>query len=226
MDGSTVILVSPAEPPVLKAIGVSSPIPERFGADFYWATEGGVSVGVQRKEVKDLVNSLHNGLLAKEIAKMNALDLRVLLIEGNFRWNVNGTSSAVNGWSKAQLRGLIFSMQSQGFWTLMTESREDTIESVSQLQRYLDKDNHTLIRNRPKATNSWGKATNRDWAVHLLQSFDGVAVATAESIYDHFEGVPLVWTVTREEMREVKGVGPKRAETLMDAIPSITDLDV
>lgn len=220
------ILVSPAEPPVLKAIGTSSPIPERFGADFFWQTAEGQSVGVQRKEVKDLVNSLHNGLLGKEIAKMNALDLRILLIEGNFRWNVNGTSSAVNGWSKVQLRGLSYSMQSQGFWVLYTESREETIECVSQLQKYLDKANHSLIRNRPKATSSWGKATNRDWAVHLLQSFDGVAHTTAESIYDHFEGVPLVWTVTKEEMMQVKGVGAKRAETLMEAIPSITDLDV
>lgn len=220
------ILVSPAEPPVLKAIGISSPIPEKYGADFYWATEAGLSVGVQRKEVKDLVNSLHNGLLGKEIAKMNALDLRVLLIEGNFRWNVNGTSSAVNGWSRQQLRGVIYSMQSQGFWTLLTESREDTIESVSQLRSYLDKNTHSLIRNRPKATNSWGKATNRDWAIHLLQSFEGVAVGTAEAIYDHFEGVPLVWTVTKEEMIQVKGVGPKRAESLMEAIPSIEDLDI
>lgn len=185
-----------------------------------------MSVGVQRKEVKDLVNSLHNGLLAKELAKMNALDLRILLIEGNWRWNTNGTSSAVNGWSKMQLRGVIFSMQSQGFWTLLTDSREDTIESVSQLRKYLDKNNHSLIRSRPKATNSWGKATNRDWGIHLLQSFDGVAVGTAESIYDHFEGVPLCWTVTKEEMREVKGVGPKRAESLMEAIPSIETLDV
>lgn len=220
------ILVSPAEPPVLKAIGQSSPIPERYGADFWWATSEGASVGVQRKEVRDLVNSLHNGLLGKEVAKMEALDVRVLLIEGSFRWNTNGTSMAVNGWSIQQLRGLTFSMFSQGFWVVQTESREGTIELVSQLRKYLDKGSHSLIRHRPKAQGSWGKATNREWAVHLLQSFDGVAVGTAESIYDHFEGVPLAWTITKDEMKEVKGVGPKRAESLMTALPSITDLDV
>lgn len=220
------ILVSPAEPPVLRAIGTNSPIPEKFGSDFYWVTELDQSVGVQRKEVRDLVNSLHNGLLAKEIAKMNGLDVRILLIEGNFRWNTNGTSSAVNGWSKAQLRGLVFSMHLQGFWVLHTDSREETIESVSQLKNYLNKTTHSLIRNRPKATSSWGKADNRDWGVHLLQSFEGIAVCMAESIYDFFEGVPLAWIVTKDEMMEVPGVGKKRADSLMEAIPSIESLEI
>lgn len=220
------IFVSPAEPSVLRAIGVNSPVPEQYGSDFWWSTAEGQSVGIQRKEVKDLVNSLHNGLLAKELAKMNALDLRILLIEGNFRWTTNGSSSAVNGWSKKQLRGLTFSLWSQGFWTLSTESREDTIETVSHLKSYLEKNNHSLIQSRPKATSSWGKATNRDWAIHLLQSFNGVAVGTAGNIYDHFEGVPLAWTVTKDEMKQVKGVGEKRAESLLEALPSIADFDV
>lgn len=222
------ILISPAEPPVLKAIGTVSAIPEKFGADFYWLTEAGLSVGVQRKEVKDLVNSLHNGLLGKELSKMKAgnLDIIILLIEGNFRWATNGTSGAVTGWSKVQLRGLTYSMQSQGFWVLSTDSREDTIESLSQLKKYLDKNNHSLVATRPKATSSWGKASNRDWAIHLLQSFDGVSVVTAGAIFDHFEGVPLAWTITRDQMIEVKGVGAKRADTLMEAIPSIMDLDI
>lgn len=218
------IFVSPAEPLVLKTVGTSSIIPEKYGADFYWVTADEQSVGVQRKEVKDLVNSLHNGLLAKEIAKMNQLDIRILLIEGNWRWNTGGTSSTVNGWSLTHLRGVIFSMHSQGFWVLHTDHKEGTIESLLQLKNYLDKPTHSLIRNRPKATSSWGKADNRDWGIHILQSFDGVAVGTAEAIYDHFEGVPLCWTVTKDEMKEVKGVGPKRVESLTEALPTIDEI--
>lgn len=215
------ILVSPAEPAVLKAVGPSSPIPEKYGADFFWQTAGGDSVGVQRKEVKDLVNSLHNGLLGKELAKMNQLDLRIMLVEGDFRWTTSGASGSVNGWTKAQQTAIEFSFALQGLWIVRTENKEETILTILSLQKFLDKDNHSLIRNRPKASSSWGKADNKDWAVHLLQSFDGVAANTAERIYDHFEGVPLCWTVTKDELMEVKGVGAKRAETLMTALPNI-----
>jgi ERCC4-type nuclease len=52
----------------------------------------------------------------------------------------------------------------------------------------------------------------------LLQSFEGIGPAAAEGIYDHFEGVPLEWSVTPEELQEIDGIGPKTAEKLMDSL--------
>jgi DNA polymerase/3'-5' exonuclease PolX len=40
----------------------------------------------------------------------------------------------------------------------------------------------------------------------------------AKRIVKHFEGLPLGWTVTKEEMLKVEGVGPKTIESLWDAL--------
>lgn len=214
------ILVSPAEPPYLRDFGTVSSIPEKFGADFYFSVNG-ESVGVQRKEIRDLVNSLHDGRIAKELGQLKAVDIPVLIVEGDWKWTTAGGSMMVSGWSRTQFRGLMFSLQSQGLWVLQSDTQTETIESVFALKKWLEKGTHSLARNRPKADGgSWGKATSRDWGVHLLQSFEGVGVGVAEAIYDHFGGVPLTWTTDEKTLRDVKGLGPKRITSLMEALPS------
>lgn len=212
------VLISPAEPEYLRGFGTVSSIPERFGSDFYFAV-GEESVGIQRKEIRDLISSLHDGRIAKELGQLKAVDIPVIMIEGDWKWATSGTSLIVNGWSRAQFTGLLFSLQSQGLWVIHTETQTETIESVFALKKWLEKGTHSLARNRPKAESSWGKATSRDWGIHLLQSFEGVGVGVAEKIYDHFEGVPLTWTTTIDGLMEVKGVGKKRAASLIEALP-------
>lgn len=211
------MLVSPAEPKAIKILGRSSSIPEQYGADILFATKQG-TVGVQRKEVKDFVASMRDGRIAKELAQLKNCDLAVLVTEGSWRWTTDGNSLAVRGWSIAQLRGAMFGMQSQGIWTAHTESMEATIEFVSHLKSWLEKNSHGSLGTRPKPANSWGTRSNSDWALWILQSFEGIGRGQAEKIMEYFGHLPLSWTVTYEELMKVPGIGKGRATKLWEAL--------
>jgi len=211
------MLISPTEPALLKDLGRVSSTPERYGADFLWASPAGL-VGVQRKEINDLVSSLRDGRLAKEIGQWSNLDLPVLIVEGKMQWSTEGYLLSTRQFTKAQLLGVLFSVQMTGAWCLQTETISDTALCVKSLETWLSKDRHGTLRSRPKAQGAWGSADNREWGIHLLQSFSGIGSEVAGRIYDHFGGVPMEFTCTEEELMDVQGIGRLRAMKMMEAL--------
>lgn len=210
-------LVSPTEPASIKTLGTVSSLPERYGADVLLVGKWGL-FGVQRKEIKDLVNSLRGDRVARELGQQKALNGCAWVIEGNWKWTNEGKSLAVPTFTKVQLRGVVFSLQSNGSWIVMTQDHSDTIASVLQLKKYLEKDAHLSLTNRPNPTSDWGRASSRDWACHLLQSFEGIGPKQAGAVYEHFNGLPLQWTVTYDDLLKVPGIGPSRAKSLWDGL--------
>lgn len=176
-------------------------------------------VGVQRKEIADLIASVRDGRLAKELAQMTQLAIGVLVIEGRVRWTSDGELlSSRSAWTRAQHLGLTFSIQSQGYWINSTEDMDDTMSFVLSLEKWLSKERHTLGRVRPKVKGEWGNATSKEWGIHLLQSFPGVGYGQATAIYERFGGVPLAWTVEEWDLMDVKGIGARRAGALIRAL--------
>lgn len=216
------MLVSPAEPKQLRDIGLTSSVPERFGVDFLFNSPMCGSVGVQRKEVSDFVASAYDGRLVKELAQMKPLGLAVLLIEGRIQWTNDGNLLHSRAkWTRAQHLGSLWSIRLQGYWIDSTDSMPETIAWLSSFVKWTSKDRHTGLKSRPgPSVNSvWGKADSRDWAIHLLQGFPGIGAETAGSMYDHFGGVPLTWTVDEKDLLQVKGVGRGRAKQLVESLP-------
>jgi ERCC4-type nuclease len=211
------VLISPTEPALLKDIGRVSSQPERYGADFLWASRVGL-VGVQRKEINDLVSSLRDGRLAKEMGQWSNLDLAILVVEGKMQWSTEGYLLSTRQFTKAQLLGVLFSVQMTGAWSLQTETLSDTALVVKSLETWLSKDRHGTLRTRPKAQGVWGSADNREWGIHLLQSFSGIGSEVAGRIYDHFSGVPMEFTCTEEELMDVQGIGRLRAMKMIEAL--------
>lgn len=211
------ILVSPAEPPNLRTIGETSGLPEQYGADFLITTSSGF-VGIQRKEVRDLVASIRGDRIARELGQSSTLVRSVLVIEGDWQWATSGESRAVPGFLRAQYDGFCLSIQHHGWWTLTSDSMAGTARLVRQVESWFQKGSHQSLQQRPNHRGVWGTVTNRDFAIHLLQSFDGIGVEQAGRIWDHFHGVPLAWTVDKDAMMEVPGIGKGRAGKLWDAL--------
>jgi ERCC4-type nuclease len=211
------VLVSPSEHR-LKGLGKVSSQPEKFGCDFLFVGAGGL-VGVQRKEVKDLVASLHDGRLAKELGQMKGLAQGIVLIEGEVRWTNSGTILGLRtSFTRTQLYGVVFSIQSGGVWVITTGGLEETRQVLPLVESWLRKQRHGSLSGRPNPQGDWGHVGSRDWGVHLLQSFNGIGFEVAGRIYDHFGGVPLAWTVGEDKLMEVRGVGKGRAEVLVNAL--------
>lgn len=149
---------------------------------------------------------------------MKKLAIGMLMVEGKLLWSNDGQLLNSQGWTKAQQRGLIWSIQSKGFWWMNSDSVSETTELLVSLQRYLDKQNHNSLLTRPKATSDWGSPTDRDFGIHILQSFDGIGPEVAGRIYDEYKEVPLRWTVTDLELQQIPGLGPKRAAKMIKAL--------
>ena len=209
------MLVSAAEPKSLQ-IGSYSPLPESFGCDFLIPCPVGM-VGVQRKEIHDLIASRGDGRLARELAQMKQLDIAILLVEGRLKWTSDGVlSTSRSKWTRAEHHGMLFSIQSTGIWVNSSADLTDSREYLTLLERWFMKENHKGIMTRPKPTTLWGTRTDRDWAIHAIQSVDGVGPEMAGRIFDKF-GLPFECKVTVAELMTVDGIGKGRAEKIVRA---------
>ncbi len=214
------MLVAPTEPPALKKIGTVSMRPEDFGCDLLFAARG-KWFGIQRKEFKDLLASMRDGRLAQQVAMMAGLEQAMVVVEGwsGVQWTGDGV--LVDGYAKvtrAQLRGLLWSVRDRGIWVDHTRDLADTIALVGEWEQWCRKDGHKSLSTRPGPVNTWGKATNRDWQEHLLQGLPGVGVELAGRILDEV-GMPLQWRVERDELLKVQGLGKGKVEKMMAAVP-------
>lgn len=214
------LLIAPSEPPLIKALGTVSSTPEKYGADILWA-ERAVSglIGVQRKEVSDLIGSVQDGRLNKEIVQMRACHLAFLIVEGHPHWTSDGTLvHRWARWTRGQHYSLLRSVQTRGIVVEYTETTADTVGRIEDIHRWAAKADHTSLDRRPKpGPDEWGKVTDRGWGLHLLQSVPGIGPKQAELIWDHFGKVPVGLSVTREDLAAIKGLGPKRVDSMFKA---------
>jgi ERCC4-type nuclease len=212
-------LVAPTEPRVIKTLGKVSSIPETKGADILLAVAGGLAA-IQRKEISDLIASVHDGRLAKELAQMRSLPFAILIVEGRLKWSSEGVLLGRDfggPWTRTAHRNLLMSVQMQGVKVESTDDANDTVAAVLNLHDYLSKKHNSLLR-RPGPTSVWGTKSSADWQAHLLQGLDGVGPELADRIVKKFGRVPLRWDCDEKELMSVDGVGPKRAKKMMEAL--------
>lgn len=214
------MLLSPTENSLRKLLpqAVTSLVPETHGADILLATRMGL-IGVQRKEVKDLITSVLDGRLDKELAQMKSLDVGILLIEGRLLWSGDGLALGIHGrWTKAQQTGVELSTQLKGVWVMKSDSLQGTIEFLSLLTKWASTDRNTLS-SRTGPISPWGHKTNLDWLIHLVQGIEGVGPKLAKVIVDRF-GCPFQWIpeVTPLSLMTLEGIGHGRAEKIYNAL--------
>lgn len=207
------ILCSAAEPASLRTLGPYSPLPESMGVDFLIPCPVGM-VGVQRKEIHDLIASRGDGRLARELAQMKQLDVAILLVEGRLKWTSDGQlSSSRTRWTRSEHLGMLFSIQSSGIWVNSSPDLTESREYLACLEKWFMKENHKGINIRPKPQTKWGQLTDKDFCVHLIQGLDGVGPGVAQAIFEKF-GLPFTLKLSKADLESVPGVGPKRAEKI------------
>lgn len=214
------MLISSTEPASLRALGKVTTFPELHGVDI-WFVANGLKVGIQRKEFKDLLASLEDGRLAKEIMQMTNLDYRILIVEGRPTFTNAGElvgKQYGRGWTKAQINGALWSVQAKGLWVHWTDNLAETVEHVQWFEQWFSKNRHDSLERRPGPTSIWGtKPTSEEYGSYVLQSLPGVGPELAKRVYRKF-GLPLKWTITIDDLMTVEGIGKKKAEAMIRAI--------
>lgn len=194
------MLVSPAEPKALCALGVVSTLPEEHGVDFLMLAAGKF-VGVQRKTMADFVASTYDGRLADLKAKSTELGRVVLLLEGFF-WEDFGV-------------GVQLGIQAEGFWIVQTRNLEQTAVVLGDMERWFAKPSHGSLFVAPRSKEPVGV---QHWRTL------GAGPGRAKNLYDTF-GSPFVMRDDLDEkaLMGVNGIGKVLAARLLKAGRNGTD---
>jgi ERCC4-type nuclease len=212
------VLIAPTEPKALRELGTVNLAPERLGVDILWGVPQVGLVGVQRKVFPgDFLASMDDGRLAKEVSQMRGLNISVLLLEGRGTWTTDGQLVTRWGksWTRQAHRRFLYTLRSHGVWVEWTDHLEDTIACLADLENWAAKTKHTALSTRPAPKrDSWGRLTDRDYALHLIQSLPDVGPELAARIYESF-GVPLKLSITETDLLTVHGIGKAKAKRIV-----------
>ena len=197
-----------------------SMLPERYGCDILWRARDSWW-GVQRKEIKDFIASIQDGRLAREVAMMKPLPIKVVIIEGRVKWSTDDVLM-IGSWNtnitRTQFEGMLMSLMEKGVHVTWTGSTRETARWTRQFAKWSSKLRHGSLERRPGPVSPWGNVSDEDWADHLLQGFDGMGTEKAKAIVKHFGGVPMQWTVTEADLMQVPGIGKVLARRLLNAL--------
>lgn len=216
----TTFLISPAEPALIRTLGRTSAIVEHYGADIIFPAPPSGFCGIQRKEYTDLLNSVADDRLHREIVQLEKCSAgKFLIIEGRPQWLAGGelNDKFLGHWKRDAYRALIRSLQTQhGITVEFSDSLTDTLHLIGEIARWMEKADHSsLLRRGGSKLDRWGRADSRETKLHVLQGVDGVGRKTAELLVDAAGGeLPLRWTMTTDDMAAIKGIGPKTIEGL------------
>lgn len=215
------MLVSSTEPFIFKSLGTSSITPERYGCDFL-IIKGKAKTGVQRKRFpEDLISSLADGRLYEQVHLMGKLDRAIILFEGYGKWTGDGELLDFARFTKQQFYSLIMSLAFEfGIEVLVVRDMKETQEFLIALESWAGKDRHSSLRTRPgPSKDSWGRIGVKEYGMHLLQSFPGVGPELAGRIWDHFNGVPIVWEIEGpHELQAIAGIGKQKASQIYQTL--------
>lgn len=224
----TRVLASPSEPKeiVEPLEAIASPLCEDRGADYLLYTKQGL-VGLQRKQVPhDFVSSFTDGRMARETSLLaEYCKFSWVICEGRFRFFPDGRLAVdrkePSRFTRKQIYGMLFDIKLvKGIDILYTDDPEDTIGCIRALVDFMSREKHLGLYTRPSAKGAWYVPTTKDIDLWLLQSFEGVGPAVADSIISHFGGrVPLRWSCTLRDLIEVPKLRPKVAKALWDSLP-------
>lgn len=226
-----VILISPTEPKELRELGTVSLLTEEHGADvLIWNVSTGGWMGVQRKEMGDLVASIGDGRFAEQMMKMKeSLGTAVLLIEGRGEWGSDGKwmrgYGAKISWDGIQQ--LLNSVRCTGVWTVATDRLSGPCSTIAWLtgtESWAKKETHSgLLNTRGPVKKSWGTAESRDYQRHLLLGLEGCGPELGDRILTAV-GMPFGWRHGMPDgLSVVPGIGPKRIAKWLKAVPLHAD---
>lgn len=179
---------------------------KRLGSgDYFMHTGDFKTVGIERKTVSDLLQSLGKRLSKQLAALVETHDFAILLVEGSWK-SVNYqmvTPRGIEQWLWSTVWNYLRSWQDRGITLELTSNEGHTIRRLGELYAYYQKVVHTAGERRRAGDD------------RLLAFPRTVGPKTAEQILEQFGSLTAVGTASYDQLRGIKGIGPKRAEAIL-----------
>jgi len=166
-------------------------------------------VAVERKTVDDLAASLVDGRVFDQIHRLReAYEFPILLIEGRDPYRPPG-----RGVSPRSLMGLVSSLLLSGISVIWARNARDSAEILRLMAR-----REQIERKRRVALRRSPARTLEEDMERVLASIPGIGPETAKKLLAKFGTLRNVFNAEREQLMEVRGVGPRLAEFLHDFV--------
>ena len=186
-------------------------VPMNF--DFMLYTESG-KVGIERKKVPgDLISSVEDGRLGREILAMREeCNISIVLLHGVIRYNKNGMvrlgKRTSYHWTDKGMRNLFRTIQYvEGCYLEQAKNNVELVQVVEDLQEYFDKRDHTSLKNRPRIQTNWIVPSYGERVIHFYNGLPGVGINGAKKIYDKFPNPMQLYSASVEEIMEIPRIG-------------------
>jgi len=177
-----------------------------YSGDFMFLDHNYRRVGVTRKRVDDLLNSIGERF-AKQLEEMlDYYNDNIMILEGSWR-RINPTNQVSSvahqsyiDWDTAWK--WVFRWQQRGFWLLLSTSEECTVHTLNWLYALYQKPSSMSARSR----------LFTDDRVLALPS--GTRGTTGLKVLQHFDSLRAVANASVEQLKSVDGVGEKKASLI------------
>ena len=165
-------------------------------------------VGITRKKVEDLLKSIGE-TFSKQLEEMlDFYDINILLLEGSWKWVFGSdkiiTTRGIQYYSRDLVWDYLHRWFAKGFIPELTVNEGDTIHRLNRLFVLYQKSYSMSAR-------------SRKWTDDRVLAFpSGARGKTALDCLKHFGSLADICLVSPEQLRQVDGVGGKKAELIFN----------
>ncbi len=166
-------------------------------------------IAIERKTAADFVNSIVDGRLFDQVAKLQELyEKPLLLIEGNDLYSHRAVHPNA-------IRGALASLVvNRGLPVIFTKDLDETAEFIKVLAARETKAGHSPSVKTPKAT------TLKQQQEFLVASLPGINLVLARRLLEAFGSPIAIFRAGIKELSKVEGIGPKKAERIAKTLAS------
>jgi Fanconi anemia group M protein len=159
-------------------------------------------VGIERKESGDFLQSLIDGRLFSQLSSLRSAYRRaVLIIEGE---QLTGQRAINPASIYGALASIAVRIQVPIIWTKNPEETAHVLYRIARMEQ--------IDETKPLRTRTGDSASSdAETLEYILSGFPFVDTVTSRAIFEHFGTLDRVFNASEEELRQVRGVGPKIA---------------
>ena len=178
-----------------------------YSSDYFFWTSNYKKVGIERKEVNDLLNSLGERLSNQMYKQLEHFDFNILLIEGSWK-TVYGTTTNIRGmefWQWSTIWNFLRTWQDKGMTIELTTSAGHTVKRLNELYAYYQKDVHS---------GGLKKGTISGDPRLLALQCGGIGPKLGTALIKKFGSLKAIGNASAEEFMQVEKVGKNKAMAL------------
>ncbi len=192
-------------PKHLRELGAEVEVRTLDVADYVVSEE----VGIERKSANDFIQSIIDGRLFDQVERLKrAYEKPVIIIEGELYGirNVHPPNA---------IRGAIAAVTLDwGVPILFSSGPEETAQFIYLMAKREQEERKKEVRLRSEKK----ALTLAERQRLIVEGLPNVSATLAKRLLKHFGNVERIFTATEEELKEVEGIGPKKAREIRRVI--------